>query len=58
MRHPDRVLSREELLNYVWGYNYDCDSNIVDVYVRYLRKKLGRETIETFRGLGYRLKKG
>ncbi len=56
MRHPDRVLSREELLNYVWGYDYDCDSNIVDVYVGYLRKKLGRDTIETVRGVGYRLK--
>ncbi|MGF1488537.1 MAG: response regulator transcription factor [Prochloraceae cyanobacterium] len=55
MRHPDRVLSREELLNYVWGYNYDCDSNIVDVYVGYLRKKLGHEAIETVRGVGYRL---
>ena len=55
MRHPHQVLSREELLNYVWGYNYDPNSNIVDVYVGYLRKKLGNDVIETVRGVGYRL---
>ena len=56
MRHPDRAISREELLNYVWGYDYDPGSNIVDVYVGYLRKKLGRGIIETVRGVGYRLR--
>ena len=56
MRHRDRVLSREELLNYVWGYSYDPNSNIVDVYIGYLRKKLGNNIIETIRGVGYRLR--
>ncbi len=56
MRHSDRVVPREELLNYVWGYEYDPGSNIVDVYVGYLRKKLGRGMIETVRGVGYRLR--
>jgi two-component system, OmpR family, response regulator QseB len=58
MRHPGRVLSREELLSHVWGYDHDPGSNVVDVYVGYLRKKLGRETIETARGMGYRLSGG
>jgi DNA-binding response OmpR family regulator len=56
VRHPNLVLSREELLNYVWGYTYDVNSNILDVYVGYLRKKLGRSVIETIRGVGYRLR--
>ena len=56
MCHPEQILTREELLNYVWGYNYDPDSNIVDVYVSYLRKKLEGDIIETVRGVGYRLK--
>ncbi len=56
MNHPGQILSREELLNYVWGYNYDPGSNIVDVYVSYLRKKLGVDIIETVRGVGYRLR--
>jgi DNA-binding response OmpR family regulator len=55
LRHPDQVLSREQLLSHVWGYDFDPESNIVDVYVRYLRKKLGDEAIETVRGMGYRL---
>lgn len=56
LRHPGQILSREQLLNRVWGYNYDPGSNIVDVYVGYLRKKLGDKLIETVRGMGYRLK--
>jgi DNA-binding response OmpR family regulator len=56
LRHPNQVLSREQLLDRVWGYNYDPGSNIVDVYVGYLRKKLGNDLIETVRGMGYRLK--
>jgi DNA-binding response OmpR family regulator len=55
LRHPDQVLSREQLLSHVWGYDFDPGSNIVEVYVRYLRKKLGNEVIETVRGMGYRL---
>jgi DNA-binding response OmpR family regulator len=55
-RHPGQVMSREQLLDRVWGYDYDPGSNIVDVYVGYLRKKLGSELFETVRGMGYRLK--
>jgi len=55
LRHPDQVLSREQLLSHVWGYDFDPGSNIVEVYVRYLRKKLGDDVIETVRGMGYRL---
>jgi DNA-binding response OmpR family regulator len=54
-RHPGQVLSREQLLDRVWGYDYDPGSNVVDVYVGYLRKKLGSHLIETVRGIGYRL---
>jgi DNA-binding response OmpR family regulator len=54
-RHPGQVLTREQLLSHVWGYDYDPGSNIVDVYVGYLRKKLGGELIKTVRGVGYRL---
>ena len=54
-RHPGQVLSREQLLSHVWGYDYDPGSNIVDVYVGYLRKKLGRRRITAVRGMGYRL---
>jgi two-component system copper resistance phosphate regulon response regulator CusR len=54
-RHPGHVLSREQLLSNVWGYDYDPGSNVVDVYVGYLRKKIGEERIATVRGIGYRL---
>ena len=54
-RHPGQVLSREQLLSNVWGYDYDPGSNVVEVYVRYLRQKLGEGRIETVRGMGYRL---
>jgi DNA-binding response OmpR family regulator len=56
MRHPGQVLTREQLLSHVWGYDYDPGSNVIDVYIGYLRRKLGEETIETVRGMGYRLK--
>ncbi|NWF62094.1 MAG: response regulator transcription factor [Fischerella sp.] len=55
-RHPGQVLSREQLLDRVWGFDYNPGSNIVDVYVGYLRKKLGNDLIETVRGMGYRLR--
>jgi DNA-binding response OmpR family regulator len=55
MRHPDQVLSREQLLARVWGYDFDPGSNVVEVYVGYLRRKLGAAHIETVRGMGYRL---
>ncbi|SNT46073.1 response regulator transcription factor [Rhodococcoides kyotonense] len=55
LRHPGQVLSREQLLSQVWGYDFDPGSNVVDVYVRYLRGKFGSERIETVRGMGYRL---
>jgi two-component system, OmpR family, copper resistance phosphate regulon response regulator CusR len=55
LRHPGQVLSREQILSHVWGYDFDPGSNIVDVYVRALRKKLGAQQVETVRGMGYRL---
>ncbi|MGD6979843.1 MULTISPECIES: response regulator transcription factor [Citricoccus] len=55
MRHPGQALSREQLLSRVWGYDFDPGSNVVDVYVRYLRNKLGASRFVTVRGVGYRL---
>ena len=59
MRHPGQVLSRLRLLEAAWDYDYENRSNVVDVYVRYLREKVDRPfgvaTIETVRGVGYRL---
>ncbi|TFB95211.1 MULTISPECIES: response regulator transcription factor [unclassified Cryobacterium] len=56
LRNPDQVLSREQLLSRVWGYDFDPGSNVVDVYVGYLRAKFGASRIETVRGMGYRLR--
>jgi two-component system, OmpR family, copper resistance phosphate regulon response regulator CusR len=56
-RHAGQVLSREQLLSLVWGYDFDPGSNVVDVYVGYLRRKLGRDRIVSVRGMGYRLEK-
>ena len=53
--NPGQVLSREQLLSRVWGYDFEPGSNVVDVYVGYLRGKLGAQRIETVRGMGYRL---
>lgn len=55
MRHPGQVLSRQQMLSYVWGYDYDPGSNVVDVFVRALRRKVGPDRIVTVRGMGYRL---
>ena len=59
MRHPGDVLSRFDLLEQVWGYEYENRSNIVEVYIRYLREKIdrpfGRNTLQTVRGVGYRV---
>lgn len=56
LRNPGQVLSREQLLSSVWGFDFDPGSNVVDVYVSYLRAKLGKERFETVRGMGYRLR--
>jgi len=62
MRRPGEVLSRLQLLEHAWDYEYENRSNVVDVYVRYLREKVdrpfGRDSIETVRGAGYRLREG
>jgi DNA-binding response OmpR family regulator len=58
MLNPGQVLSREQLLSHVWGYDFDPGSNVVDVYVGYLRKKFGSDTIKTIRGMGYRFEAG
>jgi len=59
MRHPNQVLSREQILSAVWGYDFDPGTNVVEVYVGYLRRKLGTRgrpaPIETMRSVGYRL---
>jgi two-component system OmpR family response regulator len=55
MRHPGEALTRRRLIDHVWDYAYQGDSNVVDVYIRRLRAKLGEETLETVRGVGYRL---
>jgi DNA-binding response OmpR family regulator len=57
-RHRGQVLSREQLLDHVWGYDHDPRSNVVDVYVGYLRRKLGKDLIQSARGMGYRLEGG
>lgn len=59
MRHPDQVLSREQILNAVWGFDFDPGTKVLEVYIGYLRRKLGAEDgagpIETVRNVGYRL---
>uniref|UniRef100_UPI00403F5AC5 response regulator transcription factor n=1 Tax=Sporosarcina sp. FSL W8-0480 TaxID=2954701 RepID=UPI00403F5AC5 len=60
IRHPNQVLSREQLLDAVWGFDYYGDTNVVDVYIRYVRKKIDHpdepSLIQTVRGVGYALK--
>ena len=58
MQHPNQVLARDRILDQVWGYNFYGDENNVEVYIRYLRQKLGdekRQLIQTIRGVGYRI---
>src|SRR5205807_5524680 len=56
MRRPGEVLSRGRLLEAAWDLGFESRSNIVDVYVKYLRERIGRNAIETVRGVGYRLR--
>jgi len=60
MRNPERVLTRTAIINHVWNYDFDSETNVVDVYVNYLRKKVdageGPKLIHTIRGVGYVLK--
>jgi two-component system, OmpR family, response regulator len=56
MRRPGEVLTRFELLEHVWDSSYENRSNVIEVYIGYLREKLDREAIETVRGVGYRLR--
>jgi len=62
MRHAGEVLTRTQILEHVWDFAYDGDSNVIEVYVRYLREKVdrpfGRQSLETVRGVGYRLRDG
>lgn len=58
LRHPGQVLSRSQLLSSVWGYFHDPTTNLVNVYIASLRRKLGAEVIETVRGFGYRIAEG
>ena len=55
MRNAGRTASKERLLSSVWGYHFDPGSNVLDVYIRRLRTKIGAETITTVRGVGYRI---
>ncbi|GAA1101159.1 response regulator transcription factor [Nocardiopsis exhalans] len=55
IRHQGQVMTRQQMLSHVWGYDYDPGSNVVDVFVRALRRKVGSERIVTVRGMGYRL---
>jgi two-component system, OmpR family, copper resistance phosphate regulon response regulator CusR len=56
LRHPDQVLTREQLLSQVWGYFFEPGTNVLNVYVASLRRKIGPDSIETVRGVGYRLR--
>jgi DNA-binding response OmpR family regulator len=58
MRNPNRVLDREQLLDHAWDFSFDAFSNVIDVHINHLRKKLGvnNGVVETVRGIGYRLK--
>jgi DNA-binding response OmpR family regulator len=59
MRHPDEVIDRERIIDHLWGFEFESFSNVVDVHMKNLRKKIegrrGRKMLETVRGMGYRL---
>ena len=59
MRHPGQVLTRTQIAEHIWGYDFDANSNVVDVYIRYLRRKVDDsfepKLIQTVRGVGYKL---
>ena len=57
VRHAGQVLSKAQLLDQVWGYDFDGGSNVVEVYIRHLRNKIGADRIETVRNAGYRLRR-
>ena len=61
MRKPGEALSKQQILDHVWGFDFEGDENIVEVYVGYLRRKIdepfGQRSIQTIRGFGYRLMK-
>lgn len=58
MRYPGQVLSRDQILTHVWGHHFDPGTNLVDVFVRRLRKHIGHDAVETVRRVGYRLVEG
>jgi two-component system, OmpR family, response regulator len=62
MRHPGEVLTRTQILEHVWDFAFEGDSNVIEVYIRYLREKIDRpfdrRSLETVRGVGYRLRDG
>jgi two-component system, OmpR family, response regulator len=62
MRNPGAVLTRQQILEHVWDFAYDGDSNVIEVYIRYLRRKIDlpfdRQSLQTVRGVGYRLAVG
>lgn len=61
MRHPNQVINRNQILDHLWGYDFDSFSNVVDVHIKNLRKKINnkrRKILETIRGIGYRIRDG
>lgn len=61
MRHPNQVINRNQILDHLWGYDFDSFSNVVDVHIKNLRKKINnnrRKILETIRGIGYRVRDG
>jgi DNA-binding response OmpR family regulator len=57
MRHSGKIISKEQIMNGVWNYDADILPNTVEVYIGYLRNKIGKEIIQTIRGFGYKIEK-